>query len=265
MGGGGRQANRDFISSLQAWEDRIGMNIALKITSGPLEGQIFTVERAITIGRQGDIVLEDGKVSGVHAHISQSSSGTWVISDNESKNGIRVNEIRVKAVALKPGVIFHIGSSAFEVISTDPAKDASPTEVTPVEPAKPKKKQKFWYEILIQFLTKHKDVFKDKARTLAPLEPALVLEFVRGVQINSRWIVGYGPRRLGPNCIDLPIWEPGAPNNCFEIHPTADGILFKTEHRDIVRLNNQAVDSRILRVGDTISIHETLIEVDFTE
>jgi pSer/pThr/pTyr-binding forkhead associated (FHA) protein len=241
------------------------MNIALKITAGPLEGQIFTVERALSIGRQGDIVLEDPKVSGIHANVSQNSSGTWVVSDNESKNGIRVNEIRVKAVALRPGVVFHIGASTFEVVSTDPEQEAGATEVTPVEIPKPKKKQKFWYDILIQFLTKHKDSFKDKARNLTPLEPALVLEFVRGVQMNSKWIVGYGPRRLGPNCIDLPIWEPGAPANCFEIHPTADGILFKTEHRDVVRLNNQAVDSRILHVGDTISIHDTLIEVDFTE
>jgi hypothetical protein len=233
------------------------MNIALKVTSGPLEGQIFTIERAISLGRQADIVLEDPKVSGVHAHIAQTSSGKWVITDNESKNGIRVNEIRVKAVTLKPGVVFHIGDSAFEVVSLDSPKD---------EPApEPKKKQKFWHEILVSFLTKHKDAFKDKARPLAPLEPALILEFVRGVQMNSKWILGYGPRRLGPTCIDLPIWEPGAPATCFEIHPTADGILFKTEHSDLVRLNNQAIDSRILRVGDTISINETMIEVDFTE
>src|SRR6185503_3224045 len=128
---------------------------------------------------------------------------------------------------------------AFEVISLDPPEkeEAAPAALEP-----PKKKQKYWYEILAQFLTKNKDAFQDQARPLAPLQPALILEFVRGVQMNSKWILGYGPRRLGPNCIDLPILEPDAPATCFEIHPSADGIMFKTEHSDLVRLNNEAVD-----------------------
>ena len=242
------------------WEDRIGMNIALRVVAGPLIDQIFTIEKPITLGRQGDIVLEDAKVSGIHAHIAQSSSGKWILTDNESKNGIRVNDIRVKALTLRPGVLFHIGENSFEVFSLDPPK-AEPM-VQP-EPEKPKKK--YWYEALAQFLDQNKDAFKDKAMPLVALEPALVLEFVRGLQMNSKWILGYGPRKLGPSRIDLPIWEPGAPEICFEIQPTAEGILFKTQHASIVRLNNQPIDSQLLRMGDTISIHDTLIEVDFTE
>ncbi len=236
------------------------MNIALKVTSGPLIDQIFKVDKPMTLGRQGDIVLEDPKVSGVHASIKQTSSGKWVISDNESKNGIRVRDIRVQAVTLRPGVIFHIGESTFEVFSLDPPKEETDIKQ---EPAKPKKK--YWYEALAQFLTQNKDEFKDKTIPLVALEPALVLEFVRGLQMNSKWILGYGPRKLGPTRIDLPIWEPGAPDVCFEIHPTNDGILFKTNHAKVVRLNNQQIDSQVLRMGDTISINDTLIEVDFTE
>ncbi len=238
------------------------MNIALKVTAGPLIDQIFTLTKPTSLGRQGDIVLEDPKVSGIHATIAQTSSGKWVITDNESKNGIRVNEIRVKAVTLRPGVVFHIGESTFEVFSLDPPKEE--TKVQP-EPSKPKKKHKYWYEALAQFLAQNKDEFKDKTLPLVALEPALVLEFVRGLQMNSKWILGYGPRKLGPSRIDLPIWEPGAPEVCFEIQPTNDGILFKTAHSNIVRLNNQQIDSQLLRMGDTISINDTLIEVDFTE
>src|SRR5262245_4616385 len=126
------------------------MNIALKVINGPLEGQIFTIEKALSIGRQGDIVLEDPKVSGVHAHITKVSSGQWVVIDNESKNGIRVNEIRVKAVTLKPGVTFSIGGSGFEVISLDPPKEEK------------KRKQKLWYEVLARFLTDNKEKFEDQ-------------------------------------------------------------------------------------------------------
>jgi hypothetical protein len=241
------------------------MNIALRVLSGPLEKQKIPIDRPMTVGRLGDIALDDPKVSGIHAHIEQSSSGKWVIKDNESKNGIRVKEERMKAFSLKPGVVFHIGDSSFEVIDLDEKPARAGEAKIKKDPAKSKKKHRYWYEALASFLLKNKSAFKDRAIPLTPLDPAVVLEFVRGPQMNSRWILGYGPRKLGSRCVDLPIFEPEAPDVCFELRPSADGILFKTDHPDVVRLNNEKMDSQVLRVGDTISIFETLIEVDFTE
>jgi hypothetical protein len=88
---------------------------------------------------------------------------------------------------------------------------------------------------------------------------------VRGVQANSKWVLGFGPRKIGASSLDLPIWEPGAPAVCFEILPSSDGLIFKTAHPDIVLLNGAGVDSEVLRLGDTIRIMDTIIEVDFTE
>lgn len=236
------------------------MSFSLKVVAGPLKDQIIPIEKPVSLGRQGDIVLDDPKVSGIHAHIEKSTSGRWMIKDNESKNGIRINDIRIKAVTLRHGLIFYIGDSGFEVFNPDEAKNAPGGR-----PSKPVKKQKFWYEALAEFLAKNKKPFKDKAIPLAPLEPALVLEFVRGVQMNSKWVLGYGPRKLGAKSVDLPIWEKNAPDVCFEIKPTADGILFSTAHSDIVKLNNQSIDKKVLNVGDTITVHDTMIEVDFSE
>lgn len=236
------------------------MSLALKVIAGPLKDQIIPIDKPVTLGRQGDIVLEDPIVSGIHAHIEKSTSGRWTITDNESKNGIRVNEIRVKSLTLRHGVIFYIGESGFEVFS--PEAGASPGAEAP---AKAVKKQKLWYEALAEFLSKSKKSFKDRAVPLAPLEPALVLEFVRGVQMNAKWVIGYGPRKLGAASIDLPIWEPNAPEVCFEIRPSAEGILFSTDHPHVVKLNHQSVDKKVLNVGDTITVHDTMIEVDFTE
>lgn len=249
------------------------MNIALKVVAGPLKDKVFPLTKPLTIGRQGDITLEDPMVSGVHARLENDPARGWILYDNDSKNGVRVGERKVKSVSLKPGMTFHIGDHAFLVMAEDEGtvvrpqpKPTAHADVPMAAPApKPKKRQKYWYEALASFLKTNKDAFKDSTRPLAPLEPAVILEFVRGVQMNSKWILGYGPRKLGAASIDLPIWEPGAPEICFEIQPTADGILFRTEHPDMVLLNNEAVDSRLLHVGDTIAIHETLIEVDFTE
>ncbi len=236
------------------------MKIALKAVEGPLAGQIFPIEKPMTIGRQGDIALDDIKISSLHARIEPAKDGQFLLIDNDSKNGITVNNQKIQSIQLDPGLVFTIGSSSFEVIKV--ATAAAPAASSP---AKPRSERKSWYQILADFLTTHQNVFEDRALPLVPLRPALVLEFVRGLQMNSKWVIGYGPRKLGSASIDLPIWEPDAPKVCFEIHPTADGILFKTAHPDIVQLNQQSVDSRILRMGDTITINETLIEVDFTE
>ncbi len=251
------------------------MNMSLRVVAGPLKDKVFPLNKALTIGRQGDISIEDPTISSIHARIEKGPDGGWILLDNDSKNGIKLGETKVKSSPLKAGMVFHIGDHSFAVVA-EPTKEAG-TVVIPMPkvreakattkptPAAAKKRQKYWYEALADFLKTNKDAFKDTTRPLTPLEPAVILEFVRGLQMNSKWVLGYGPRKLGPGTIDLPIWEPGAPEICFEIQPTAEGILFKTAHPDVVRLNNEPVDSRLLHVGDTISIHETLIEVDFTE
>lgn len=265
------QAKAGLIYAFRLWEDRIAMNIALRVVAGPIKDKVFPLDKAMSIGRQGDITLEDAKASGVHAQIDQGPNGEWILRDNDSKNGVRVGDDRISVVTLRPGLIFHIGDHSFEVILKDPPPAQKPEPVMtpaatmPAPPKTKKRQQKYWYEVLADFLKANEKAFKDKTQPLMPLEPAVVLEFARGLQMNSKWVLGYGPRKVGAGTIDLPIWEPGAPEVCFEITPTSDGILFKTDHPNVVRLNNQPVDSRILRMGDTISIQDTLIEVDFTE
>ncbi|MGE3680473.1 MAG: FHA domain-containing protein [Bdellovibrionales bacterium] len=231
------------------------MILALKIHSGPLKGGVIPLRPGLTIGRQGTgIVLSDSKVSAIHARINKMEGGAWILSDNSSKNGIRAEGQRAAAVELKPGICFGIGESDFEVIEIQDPEQSD---------KKKAKRQRYWHEALAEFLGPHTEKFQDAPKSVAAMEPALVLEFVRGVQTSSKWVLGYAPRRIGATSAELPIWEPGAPATCFEILQTPDGILFKTEHPDTVRINGEAVDSRILRMGDTIKILETLIEVDF--
>ncbi len=230
------------------------MILALKALSGPRKDEKFTLADGMTIGRSGaGITLDDPKISSLHARITKSGE-EWILSDNNSKNGIRVETERVDSLPLKPGARFWIGDTEFEV-----------REIKPKEKPKPTKKQRYWHEILADFARDHASAFADRPRPVSPLEPALILEFVRGTQVNSKWVLGFGPRKIGAASIDLPIWEPGAPPTCFEIVPTPGGLVFKTSRPDIVLLNGEAVDSQVLRVGDTIRILDTMIEVDFTE
>jgi hypothetical protein len=251
------------------------MSWILKGLAGPLKDKLYPLKSGMTLGRQGAVQVPDLKVSAIHARILRAADGGWVIEDNNSKNGVRIDGQRVTSAELSSGSIFYIGDQGFEVVDTAKKSAEEGPERPPIQiredpnlppPTPAKKAQRYWHELLAGFMEKNVDTFVDKAlKPVAPLNPALVLDFVRGVQASTRWVVGYGPRKVGPNSMDLPIWEPGAPAECFEIVPTNDGIVFKTSHPELVQLNGQAVDNQVLRVGDTIKILDTVIEVDFTE
>lgn len=273
------------------------MSWALKGLNGPLKDMLTPLKAGLTLGRQADVVIQDLKVSSIHARLVL-TDGNWTLEDNNSKNGVRVDGERRAIVDLRPGAKFQIGDQIFEVVETSapfraveirevartprakvPVVDEQATIVRPLPaappplasapivppPAPPIKKQHKWYELLGAFLASNSKSFSESKRPVAPLEPALVLDFVRGIQSNSRWVIGYGPRKVGASALDLPIWEPGAPEVCFEVLPSTDGILFKTSHADLVTLNGQSIDNQVLHVGDTIRILETIIEVDFIE
>lgn len=242
------------------------MKLGLKALDGAHKDRIFRLKDGLTLGRQGaDIVLNDPKVSSIHARVVETLEG-WTLEDNNSKNGIRVGEDKVASLVLKPRVQFEVGGFGFKVVSLRPKVELEKPDLVPVpQPEKKKKKaQKYWHEAIIEFLDAHQSRFADKGKPVTPLEPALILEFVKGVQANSKWTLGYGPRKIGSSSLDLPIWEPGAPSTCFELQPTVDGILFITRHPEIVKINGDSMDSKLLHMGDTIQILDTLIEVDFS-
>jgi pSer/pThr/pTyr-binding forkhead associated (FHA) protein len=252
MGLGGVQAKAGLIIPFSVWDDN-PMALQLKGLNGPLKDRVFPLKPDMTLGRgeTADIVIEDAKASSLHARIRHEEGGIWRLEDNNSKNGTRVEGERISSMALQPGLIFFISEQAFEVVKETPAE--------------PDKKKRFWYDVLAEFLEHNAGAAKDRAVPVSPLKPALVLDFQRGVQVNSRWVIGYGPRKIGSGSLDLPIWEPGAPSVCFEIFPSPDGLVFRTRHPEIVRINGQGVDSHVLNVGDTIQILDTIMEVDFAE
>jgi hypothetical protein len=247
------------------------MDWLLRALNGSRAGSTYEIKGEITIGRAGQIVVDDPRVSSLHARIKQDESGNWYLYDNRSKNGIRnAKGERIESLPLSLGVSFYIGEIQFEVVagSASAAKAASvgPPAVEPKgSGAAESKKKKYWNDILAEYLENHTDALIDAEKSFRPLSPAVVLDFIKGVQVNSKWVIGYGPRRIGATMIDLPIWEPGAPDVCFELTPTDEGLLFKTKHPKVVQLNGKPVASQILRMGDNIRILETLIEVDFSE
>ena len=254
----------------------------LKVMDGPLKGHKFALKAGLGIGRsRGDIRIDDGKVSSLHAFVAENGD-QLVLTDNGSKNGIRFENERVMSLPLKEGTVFQIGNTVFKVILAR-EKPSPPLPQLPDVPIAPEsavsewtstavplgslpaiepKKELPWNEILAQFCDQVIPELKDQPRAMAALTPAVRLTFLGGVQSETEWVLGYGPRRAGALSVDLPIFEPGAPEVCFEILPSPEGVTFRTNHPNDVTLNGQPIRVKPLVAGDMIVVGATRIEVD---
>lgn len=253
------------------------MSLFFRVLEGSQKDEELPIESGYLLGRKGGpahIQLKDPKISSHHAQIEGSSDAGLYLVDNKSKNGIRVGGQRVPRVELVVGLQVLIGNSLLEVRSTEPQPlplmttatlPAIPTPTaTAAVPKSPEMDLRTWSQILEEFTSLILDQVEDRPKPLVAVPKLARLSFLAGLQAETEWIIGYGPRRAGSNSVDLPILEPFAPDICFELIPTPQGLLFKTGYSEMVLLNDKSQGSVLLKDGDVIRIHDTKIEVGFS-
>src|SRR5690606_19782830 len=97
--------------------------------------------------------------------------------------------------------------------------------------------------------------------SLKPFSPMIILKITEGEQSTTKWVMGYGPRDVGPAHYEFPIFEPGCPDTCFTIEPSDAGALITTAPPDTGLLNGESKDSEKIHDGLWIKIANTKIEV----
>lgn len=230
------------------------MDLAFLVLEGPQKGQKFHIKPGTTIGRQDvDILFDDPKVSLQHAIIELDDQEQLQIKDLGSTNGIKVNGTKVSQFRLNPGLRIQIGQSLLEVLIAP----------TPLDLQNQKTAQ--WNDILIEYLKKKIPKIQNTPKPIIPFDPPLILTFTRGVQFETQWYLGYGPRQIGSESIDLPILESSAPPLCFEVLPSLKGPIIKTSFPQIVLINDQSLSTHNLKSGDRVTILGTKIRLDFDE
>jgi len=91
------------------------------------QGRVFNVEQEVaSIGRanDNDIILNDFSVSRRHAYLKKEDGG-WVLYDNGSTNGVRVNDTAVPRAVVKDGDQVLIGTFVLR-FRDEPTEDVKP-------------------------------------------------------------------------------------------------------------------------------------------
>ena len=83
----------------------------LTVTFGQKVSEVVLNPRGMIIGRSSncDIVLDNDKISRQHARVFRDPFDRWLVQDLDSRNGIKVNGMRVEVYAILPGETVAIG------------------------------------------------------------------------------------------------------------------------------------------------------------
>ncbi|MBE8163050.1 MAG: FHA domain-containing protein [Bdellovibrionaceae bacterium] len=225
------------------------MSFYFVIQSGPLKGAHYKVSPNITLGRDSsnDILIKDPHVSSLHAQVLQKKEGLYLINKSV-KNKIRTNGQKTESLLLKEGLLFQLGKTEIQV---ERATNDTPA---PVE-------QKTWGQLLYDNLSEKNFTNAAVAKSITALTPMVRLTFITGLQRKTQWLLGYGPRHIGPSSYDLPIVGDNIPDLCFSIVQKNKVPFFQTNHPDKVLFNKQSVSTAALQDRDIIYIDKIKIEI----
>lgn len=211
-----------------------------------------------------EILIPDGKVSNTHAQIEKDQKGRYILMDLDSSNGLLVNGVRVKRIALLPGVMFQAGKTFFKVIDQVeenvvivPKEKREELENTP--------EKHHWRDVLTRDLLTLEFQNQPPIETVLAFRPLIKLNFISGIQADQTYVLGYGPRQFGADGLDIELMDPAAPSQAFELSPGIDGVRFTTSQPEIVLLNNKSVSTDLVKTGDRIYLGQTIIQVSFEE
>lgn len=239
------------------------MALFISITIGASAGKRFKLIPGLRLGRTtGEILIDDPKASGLHALIEQELDGNYYIRDLDSTNGTKINDIKTSRAKLVAGVRIQIGRTYLAIID-----DSAPPILVPTKPPPalaPKIAPELTWEGKIDaHLTELPLQNVPAERGLAPFRQTLQLNFIEGIQAQTRVTLSYGPRFIGSTQMDVQLLDPEAPEVAFKIESDFNGDpVFSTPVPSFVTLNGLELPRHNIYLGDLIRVGKTLIRVE---
>ncbi len=218
------------------------MGLNIRIVSGKRQGEEFKLRDGITIGRkQADLIIKDGKMSSLHAAISEEDGQLFII-DQGSRNKIVYNGESLARLALEDGAKFILGDTEFEIFYVNTGD--------------------IWEEELGDFLKRIERVAKNEPKPAHSFFHAVNLKVIRGPDYGKVYSLCYGPRISGKNSLDLFFQEHFERDEFFVIEQKKKDIILRTDHPDLLSVNNSPIISEaVLSDGDSLAFGKTVVKI----
>lgn len=227
------------------------MDLYIKITSGARAGDMFKLQPAITLGRsKADINLKDSKASGIHAKIVNENGALFYL-DMNSTNGSLVAGSEIKKIKLIPGLVITIGQTNLEILTEFDIKKTNKVNLSE------------WRETLFHLVNDLK--VNQTAAAIVPFKKCITIKVKSGAQAGKGWILGYGPRTMGPASSDLCLLDNTLEDLCLRISQKKDAVVIDSIGKSFFMVNGQKKNTETLKTQLDIQIGNSLIEIGFLE
>ncbi len=224
------------------------MSLKLRVKEGANRGSEVVLTDGLEIGREAmDFPLADFKISAKHGVFRQETNGQWAFIDLGSKNGTFLEAKRVSRVDLQPGTVFRVGDTLLEILA----------------PNAPMQNKKTWNQILEDAFLAIRSKVIDEQNPLMPFFRPLRIQITSGPQIDTSWIMAYGPRYVGQGSEDFPIYLDAAPEICFEVVPHSQGVKIINHADNFVFFNDSRFREQNVLPGDRIKLGSIEMVLDY--
>lgn len=220
-------------------------------------GNLTRLKPGLLIGRaKGNLIIEDERISSIHAEVQTNNQGEYFLVDKDSRNGIKVEGKRITKLLITPGIMFQIGNTLFEVVY----KESAPIPEGPT----PKEINQNNITTETKDLLSSINVSSFNAQKPIFFNSAVKLTVIQGLQLDQKWRIEYGPYKFGSGCIGGLLIGDKMPKEVFEITYGSSGTVLRTKtDQRILKLNSiPLVGESLVENNDILSIH--ISESDIT-
>ncbi|MFZ3230080.1 MAG: hypothetical protein WA160_07740 [Pseudobdellovibrio sp.] len=217
------------------------MRFEIEVLDGNQKGKRISLSSGLLLGRTAShLKFSDSLMAESHGILMLDHKKAWNIECLDN-NFIRIGISELRRISLIPGLIFHLGQTGFKV----------------VEKGEPLVEN--WSDGLKTWL-KNNPAERRQSDIFFFLHP-IRLTFEQGPQYEEYLTLGYGPRIIGFNNLDLNLKDPSAPREVGRFFQIGEQSYLENLCGNKSLINSKSFDQHPIQDGDILKIGSTLIEL----
>lgn len=217
------------------------MRLQIEVLDGPEKGKKIALRKGLLLGRSAEsLSFADQAMGSQHGYLDFDLKKSWIF-ECLLPNKVRVGSAEQERITLMPGLVFHLGQTAFKVIE------------------KVNRVYETWDEGLIAWLKENPGHQKpnDFFFFLSPIS----LAFIQGPQYEQFITLSYGPRHMGHSSLDIELIDPSIPKSVAQFFQVGERCYIENLCGNLATINSNPFDQHPIQDGDRLKINSTIIEM----